>query len=74
MIDIWRFSAFFFSTPSIAGQLSEKISPQLPSSQDGGSFIDKTKFPNQGNNQIVLQIHIKEEYEAKNQDHRAKSA
>ncbi|MCK9570541.1 hypothetical protein M0R72_16455 [Candidatus Pacearchaeota archaeon] len=42
-------------------QLSEKITPQLPPSQEevmknggGGSFGDKTKFPNQGNNQIVL--------------------
>jgi len=38
----------------------EKITPQLPPSQEevmkmgGGSFGDKTKIPNQGNNQIVL--------------------
>jgi hypothetical protein len=39
--------------------------------KDGGNSGDKTKFPNQGNDQIVLQIHIKEEHETKNQDYRS---
>jgi hypothetical protein len=44
MIDIWRFSAIFFSTPRMAYQLSEKTTPALPPSLEEAKKKERWLF------------------------------